>query len=1039
VGAKKYFLITTLSILALLLLGLVLILFLYNPEKPVKINASSFTTAIDRNEVARLLGNAFAYKNAATVLGAKTPIEVKKEGSVKKTEFPFNALAPAWEVDTPENTEIILQIRVSRDGQNWSEWKTVEEDEDGDAKDDVTSARTFGRLVVIEGEYIQERIIFRTNSLEKIPEVKNLEFTYIDSKEKLNLLEKILKNIKLGVKKVFAAGGVPKRPTDKPNICSRACWGADEKLRKWSPYYAPLKKMVVHHTVTSNNDPNPKATVRAIYYFHAVIHGWGDIGYNFLVDQNNGTIYEGRYGGDEVIAAHALGYNTGSVGVGVLGDFRFVSPNKKVRNSLHKIAVWKLYKHSIDPDKKSYFGSPSKKVPYVFFHGQVANTACAGTNLNNFAPSLKKLAHYMPQQILLRDSSGVRRIEGGNNTTVTDLLVAYKNRGTVAPNYIRKISAFPSDGTTPPNDPNYSSQWDLPKLDALNVWQQTTGGDPSIKVAVLDTGVAYEDYDPPGSEVYAKGPDFSTTNFVAGYDYVNGDTHPNDDHSHGTAVASVIAETTNNSLGSASIAYNVSIMPVKVCDLLGWCLDSEIAKGMSFASKNGVDVINLSIGGPNFSSVIQSAINSAWDRGIVIVAASGNEGANKVSYPGRGFHVLGVGALTSTNSRASYSNYGSDLDLSAPGGDGGGGSGDLLYQIVSCTSGLDCTSFSYARIAGTSFASPLVSASAALVLGSAGNIGNAEVVDALINNAQDLGSPGRDNQFGYGMVQPADTISNAASPTKTFGVIKNDSKDYNFYSYNVPNQIEARGVIGADFWNITSGNKVVAATEIKISGVTKVGVVKNEGGDYNFYLYNMPNGIQGATSIGADYWNIPSGNNVVSIAGVDTDGDGTDEVAVMKKENGDYNLYIYRAPSGTQATNLVGKDLWNIPSGNNTVALAGLGDVDGDGKGELGVMKNKNGDFNFFVYDPPVGTQAMSIKAADYWNIPSGNNVVDIDGVGDINGDSKNDLAIMKKSNNDYNLFLYTIPSTIEGTNTFAADYWEIPAKNNTLFIIGNK
>lgn len=734
-------------------LGFILILLFFSPDKSVKIRARSFTTSIDKNEVARLLGNALASENATTVLGSKTPIEVKKEGSIQKAEFPFNAIAPTWQVDAPGGTEVIFQVRASKDGQNWSEWKTVEEDEDGDAKDNVTSARIFGRLVVIEGEYIQERVIFRTSNLEKIPEVKNLEFTYIDSKEKLNFLERILKKTKLEVSKVFAASGVPKRPTDQPTICSRSCWGADESLRTWDPHYSPLKKMVVHHTVTSNNDPNPKATIRAIYYFHAVTRGWGDIGYNFLVDQNNGVTYEGRYGGDKVIGAHVRGYNTGSVGVGVLGDFRFVGVNKKVQNALHKIAVWRFYTHKIDPDKVSYFGNPSKKLPSVFYHGQVANTLCAGTHMNNFVPSLKKLAHYLPQQIILRTSSGTQRIEGGNDKTVADLLVAYKNKGVVAPNYIREISVFPTDGTTSPDDPNYSDQWALAKLDALNVWKETTGGDTSVKVAVIDTGVAYETYDPPGLENYAKGPDFANTNFVSGFDYVNNDTHPNDDHGHGTVAASVIAESTNNSLGSAALAYNVSIMPVKVCDKNGWCTDNDLAKGIDFARSNGAKVVNISFGGDDHSDVVQAAIDAAWDDGIVMVGASGNDGTNKIYYPARGKHVIGVGALTSSDSRASYSNYGSGLDLMAPGGDARGGSGDLFYQKLSCTASLNCTSFSYGRVAGTSFSTALVSASAALIV-SKGAVWPVSVERFLKLKAKDLGSGGPDSVYGWGRIRP---------------------------------------------------------------------------------------------------------------------------------------------------------------------------------------------------------------------------------------------------------------------------------------------
>lgn len=724
--------------------------FFYDLEKPVKINANSFTTTIDRNEVAHLLGIALASENATAILGAKTPIEVKKEGKVQKAEFSFNALAPVWEADTPEGTEVTLQIRASIDGQNWSGWKTVEEDEDGDAKDGTIPSRSYGRLILLEGEYIQQRVIFKTNSLEKIPEVKSIEFVYIDSIEKLNFFERLVKKFKLGVNEVFAVSDVPKRPTDKPNICSRACWKADESIYVPGEDYVSVKKMIVHHTVTSNNDSNPAATVRAIYYFHNVIRGWGDIGYNFLIDQKNGTIYEGRYGGDSVVGAHTRGYNRGSVGVAVLGDFRFVGVNNKVRNALHKIAVWKFYNHKIDPDKSTSFGNPKRTLPSVFYHGQVGNTACAGSHLNIFVPSIKKMAHYMPQQIVFRDSSGAKLIAGSNTKTAGGLLNVYRSKGTVALNYIRKIAAFPTDGITLPNDPNYSSQWDLTKLDALNVWKQTSGGNPSIKVAVLDTGVAYEDYDPPGSEVYTKGPDFVNINFTSGYDYVNNDNQPNDDHGHGTTVASVIASSTNDGVGSASIAYNVSIMPVKICDKDGWCTDIDMARGIDFARNNGAKVINISIGGPDSSSVIQDAVEEAWKLDIRLVGASGNENKDLVSFPAKAKYVIAVGATTSLDTKASYSSYGSGLDLVAPGGSATNGPGDLLYQKLTCTTSLDCTSFSYSYIAGTSFSTALVSAASATYFSIRPEVRPASIIHALRATAVDLGSEGYDEIFGHG-------------------------------------------------------------------------------------------------------------------------------------------------------------------------------------------------------------------------------------------------------------------------------------------------
>ncbi|OGY22873.1 MAG: hypothetical protein A2172_02945 [Candidatus Woykebacteria bacterium RBG_13_40_15] len=744
-------------ILLVLLVFFGLLVAFYNPQKPVKVRAGHFITSVTKTDTLKLFAKELSSKNNHFVLGQAAPIEVKKIGQVKTSPFSFNALSSSWEVALPKGAEIHIQVRTSKDGKIWTEWKEIEVDDDG--SDYELSNKKYGRLITLEGKFFQEQVVLKTTDINKIPEVKKLNLTYIDSKEKISLLEKILKKLKISLEKVFAAYDAPKRPTDAPAICSRTCWGADESIYVPGEDYAPIKKIIIHHTVTSNNDPDPVSTVRAIYYYHNVVRGWGDIGYNFVIDQNNGTIYEGRRGGDGVIGAHTSGYNSGSVGVAVLGDFRYVGPNKRVQNALHKIVVWKLYSHNIDPDEISVFGRDGFALPAVFVHGRVANTACAGTYLNKFTPSLISLAHFLPQQIVFRNASGLQRIDIGNDTTVEDLLRRYGHYGTVAPNYIRKIATFPSDGSTLPNDPNYLSQWDLVKLDALNVWKDTSGGNPSVKVAVLDSGVAYENYDPAGSENYAKGPDFVHTNFVLGYDFVNHDSHPNDDNGHGTIVASVIAESTNNALGSASLAYNISIMPVKVCDSSGWCIDSDVASGIDFAKANGSKVINLSIVGDDYSEVIQAVINSAWLSGNFISAAAGNGASSNLSYPARGNLVTAVGALTKTSTRAYYSSYGKDLDLMAPGGTGYGGTQDLIYQKLTCTSGRVCTNFSYGTVAGTSIASAVVAATASLMTERFGDATPGNIEAIMRSTATDLGSSGFDANFGYGRINPLSAIN----------------------------------------------------------------------------------------------------------------------------------------------------------------------------------------------------------------------------------------------------------------------------------------
>ena len=149
----------------------------------------------------------------------------------------------------------------------------------------------------------------------------------------------------------------------------------------------------------------------------------------------------------------------------------------------------------------------------------------------------------------------------------------------------------------PPNDPFYPIQWNLqspnprPAASASRERGRSTGGDPSVVVAVVDTGIAYET-----SARFCQAPDLAGAHFVPGWDFVNNDAHPNDDESHGTHVAGTIAQTTNNALGVAGIAYNVSLMPVKVLNAQGSGTISEIADGIRWAADHGAHVINMSFG-----------------------------------------------------------------------------------------------------------------------------------------------------------------------------------------------------------------------------------------------------------------------------------------------------------------------------------------------------------------------------------------------------------------------------------------------------------
>jgi RimJ/RimL family protein N-acetyltransferase len=180
-------------------------------------------------------------------------------------------------------------------------------------------------------------------------------------------------------------------------------------------------------------------------------------------------------------------------------------------------------------------------------------------------------------------------------------------------------------GFLTPNDEFYRAQWNMRLVDAERTWGIQTGSSEVI-VAVLDTGVAFEDFGP-----YRKAPDWGNTRFVAGFDFVNRDSHPNDDDFHGTHVASTIAEATNNREGVAGLAFGCAIMPVKVLDEEGNGSFFNVAEGVDFAVRGGAKVINLSLGGPDASATMRQAVDRAVQAGVTVVAAAGNDSRGTVT------------------------------------------------------------------------------------------------------------------------------------------------------------------------------------------------------------------------------------------------------------------------------------------------------------------------------------------------------------------------------------------------------------------------
>lgn len=329
----------------------------------------------------------------------------------------------------------------------------------------------------------------------------------------------------------------------------------------------------------------------------------------------------------------------------------------------------------------------------------------------------------------------------------------------------------------PPNDPYYGTpggptsfdpeQWGLYKVRAADAWQEPRATGHEVRVAVLDSGVdlQHEDLKCPGK-----------IDVTAGSDVVAKDSDPDDENGHGTHVAGIIGACTNNRLGVAGVAPDATLVPIRVLNAAGSGTDAQLVAGLDKAREAGVHVINMSLGyipGKeiiNNVAAIDAAIARAQADGIVVVAAAGNDSSPLCDYPALAEDIICVGATDPRDLKAAYSTFPNKFDnedgigpgLVAPGGSGQPVFCDTYSENILSTVPLEkdtdgCTDVQgYQRNFGSSMASPHVAGVAALVYDRLGAVRSDEnrktVVNAIVDTAADLGTPGYDPVFGHGRV-----------------------------------------------------------------------------------------------------------------------------------------------------------------------------------------------------------------------------------------------------------------------------------------------
>jgi thermitase len=290
---------------------------------------------------------------------------------------------------------------------------------------------------------------------------------------------------------------------------------------------------------------------------------------------------------------------------------------------------------------------------------------------------------------------------------------------------------FVAEALGSPDDPGFVNQWGMVKVQAPQAWDVTVGS-PSINIAILDTGVDLDH------------PDLADK-LISNINFSNSGT-TDDVYGHGTHVAGIAAAMIDNGIGVAGLGYTSTIMNVKVLSDVGAGAYSWIASGIIWAADNGAEVINMSLGGSSNSSTLEDAINYAWSKGVVVVAAAGNSGDSTPMYPAYYTSCIAVAATDANDARASWSNYGDWVDAAAPG--------------VSVYSTLRDNGYGYKS--GTSMASPHVAGLAALVFTTVSDANgdgklNDEVRSRLEATCDDIGVTG----IGYGRINAARAVGSA--------------------------------------------------------------------------------------------------------------------------------------------------------------------------------------------------------------------------------------------------------------------------------------
>lgn len=544
------------------------------------------------------------------------------------------------------------------------------------------------------------------------------------------------------------------------------------------------------------------------------------------------------------------------------------------------------------------------------------------------------------------------------------------------PNYIFKASIIPSDT-------NFNNQWYLQKIKAVEAWDNVRES-PDVVIAVLDSGVQINHPDLKDNiwinkkEIAGNNIDDDKNGFIDdanGWDFVNNVPDPaskfkpgftEDGVLHGTIIAGIVAASGNNAAGVAGVTWKAKIMPLKILDDKGEGSASEVIKAIDYAIANGANIINLSFVGFGYSKGLDDAIKRAYDAGLIVVAAGGNEAGQGAGYnldetpmypacldgAGGENRVIGVAATDTIDQKATFSSFGNKcIDIAAP---GVSVFSTVVYSPGNYVDNRPFNKYYDGYWSGTSVAVPMVSGALALIESANPSFNREEIIKALLDTADNISrvNPNYLGQLGKGRLNAAAAVNYAQSLLNNkIEKLLIGPKNGMLSLVRITDQYGKKDIEFNAYGNTFKGGVSFASGDINHDGRQEIITAPGTGGGPHVRIFNLKGEVIG--QFFAFNGNFRGG---VNIASADVNGDGSDEIIATQASGGDSEVRIFNGRGGFLSSFYAYDNKFR---GGLNLAT---GDVDGDGEDEIitGLAAGKIPEVRIFKADGALKGQFLA-------------------------------------------------------------------------------